>query len=74
MSDDDWSVIRGGVLFPEMIPGTFSPKANLENNYLIDRGEQRQSAYTGIKSIPVQDYAATQDVGGFQSPTGPKSV
>ncbi len=49
-----------GVLFPEMIPGTFTTKENRSNNYLIDRAAQRNYSYTGIKSIPAQDFAVTE--------------
>ena len=49
-----------GVLFPEMIPGTFTTKENLANDYLIDRAAQRNYSFTGIKSIPAQDFAVTE--------------
>ena len=49
-----------GVLFPEMIPGTFTTKENRANDYLIDRAAQRNYSFTGIKSIPAQDFAVTE--------------
>jgi len=55
---------RGGVNFPEMIPGTYLPKENRDNDYLIDRASQRTSSFTGIKSIPAQDWAVQEDMGG----------
>jgi hypothetical protein len=33
------------------------PKANLQNDYLIDRLAQRTFSYSGIKTFPLQDIA-----------------
>lgn len=55
---------HGGVNFPEMIPGTYLPKENMDNDYLIDRAAQRATSFTGIKSIPAQDWAVQEDMGG----------
>jgi hypothetical protein len=56
---------NAGVNFPEIIPGTFQPKERRENNYLIDRALQKSgSSFTGIKSIPAQDWAMQEDQGG----------
>jgi phthalate 4,5-dioxygenase len=56
---------EGGVNFPEIIPGTFKPRETRENNYLIDRALQKTgSSFTGIKSIPAQDWAVQEDQGG----------
>ena len=64
LDDEDMAAVGEGVMFPEMIPGTFMTKANISNDYMIDRNDQRHGSYTGIKSIPLQDYAVTQDQGG----------
>jgi hypothetical protein len=53
-----------GVNFPEVIPGTFTPAERAENNYLIDREAQRTRSYTGIKSIPAQDWSVQSWQGG----------
>jgi phenylpropionate dioxygenase-like ring-hydroxylating dioxygenase large terminal subunit len=53
-----------GVDYPELIPGTYTPKENKSNDYLIDREAQRKFSYTGIKSIPAQDMAIQADQGG----------
>jgi phenylpropionate dioxygenase-like ring-hydroxylating dioxygenase large terminal subunit len=53
-----------GVNFPEVVPGTFMPAERAENNYLIDREAQRTRSFTGIKSIPAQDWAVQSDQGG----------
>jgi len=55
---------HGGVFFPELIPGTFLPKENMENEYLISRAAQRSHSWTGIKSVPAQDWAVVEDQGG----------
>jgi hypothetical protein len=55
---------ESGVNFPEIIPGTYQPKENAGNNYLIDRALQKTSSYTGIKSIPAQDWAVQEYQGG----------
>lgn len=60
-----------GVFFPEMIPGTFLAKENRSNDYLQDRSLQRSYSFTGIKSIPAQDFAATERQ--FGSPIADRS-
>ena len=72
LTEEDWAIIRSGDLFPEMIPGSFQTKANVSNDYLIDRDEQRNRTFTGIKSIPVQDYAVTCEQG--DSPIADRSL
>ncbi len=52
-----------GVFYPERIPGTFTSVANKENDYLIDRHEQKHKSYTGIKAVPVQDMAMFEGMG-----------
>src|SRR5206468_3013860 len=47
------SELQGGeFLVPPMIPGTYRPKANKDNDYLIDRVAQRSYTFTGISSFP----------------------
>jgi phenylpropionate dioxygenase-like ring-hydroxylating dioxygenase large terminal subunit len=53
-----------GVDYPELIPGTYIPKENKRNDYLIDRAAQRAYSFTGIKSLPAQDMAVQADQGG----------
>ncbi len=59
-----WDAKENGVNFPELIPGTFVGKENIDNDYLIDRATQRTTSFTGIKSIPAQDWAVQEDMGG----------
>lgn len=44
-------------------PGTFWPKANAGNDYLIDREVQRTETFTGIPGIGNQDLAVTESMG-----------
>jgi len=55
---------HNGEDFPELIPGTYVPKENKSNNYLIDRAAQRNFTFTGIKSLPAQDMAVQADQHG----------
>jgi phthalate 4,5-dioxygenase len=54
----------GDFLVPEMVPGTFRPRASRDNNYLIDRVSQKNFTYTGISSFPLQDVAVIEDQRG----------
>lgn len=64
LTDEDRERIAEGEIFPEMVPGTFETVANRGNDYLIDRQAQKDTSYTGIYSVPVQDYAVASDQGG----------
>jgi phthalate 4,5-dioxygenase len=41
----------------------FKPKRNLRNDFLIDREEQKNRTFTGIKGINTQDFAVQQGMG-----------
>ena len=53
----------GALLHGEVIPGTFIPKANRDNDFMIDRALQRTYNYTGIKGQTEQDWAVTLSPG-----------
>ena len=57
----------GGV--PRLIPGTFQPVANMENDYLIDREVQRTFNYTGNVNIREQDIFGTETMGPIMDRT-----
>ena len=57
-------LVHGGLDFPELLPGTYIPKENKTNDYLIDRDAQRHYSFTGIKSLPAQDMAVQSDQNG----------
>ena len=47
-----------------MIPGTYTPKENKSNDYMLDRSVQRHFSYTGIRSLAAQDMAVQSDQSG----------
>ena len=49
---------------PELIPGTFYPVANMQNDYQVDRIAQKNYSFTGIKNFPLQDIAMMEDQWG----------
>ena len=58
ITDDQLAEYKnGGFSHPELNPGTWMPKANLQNDYLIDRVAQKTFSYSGIKTFPLQDIA-----------------
>jgi phthalate 4,5-dioxygenase len=65
LNPSELDVIGDGVTVPELQPGTFLTKEDYANDYLIDRDEQAQASFTGIRSIVAQDLAVTQDQGGY---------
>ena len=46
-----------------MIPGTTLPEERLDNDYLIDRQQQRTVSFSGIKGIRAQDAMVTETAG-----------
>jgi len=64
LTDAERATFAEGVIVPELIPGTFTTKENIDNDYLIDRDAQKTKTYSGIKSIVAQDLAVTQDQDG----------
>jgi len=53
----------------DYIPGTFKLKANLSNDYFIDRAEQKHTSFTGIKGINTQDVALQEGMGAITDRT-----
>jgi len=47
----------------KVIPGTTMPVERLDNDYLIDRQEQKTVSFTGIKGIRAQDAMVTETAG-----------
>jgi phthalate 4,5-dioxygenase len=65
MTDEDLQEYKlGGYTHPEMIPGTWHTKANVVNDYEIDRLAQKHFSYSGIKTFPLQDIAMMEDQWG----------
>ncbi len=55
---------QGGYAYPEMIPGTWKSKANVWNDYEVDRLGQKTHLYSGIKTFPLQDIAMMENQWG----------
>src|SRR5262249_42135410 len=47
----------------DLIPGTYTLKANKSNEYLIDRERQKKISFTGIIGINTQDMAMQEGMG-----------
>lgn len=47
----------------KVLPGTTTPVERLDNDYLIDRQEQKTTSFTGIKGIRAQDAMVTETAG-----------
>ncbi len=48
-------------------PGSFVPKANLDNDYLMDRKAQKEKrAYSGVFGFSAQDYSLQESMGPIQ--------
>ncbi|MFT5499463.1 MAG: phthalate 4,5-dioxygenase oxygenase subunit [Kiritimatiellia bacterium] len=55
---------EGGSLHVKLIPGTFRPMANKDNDYMIDRAAQKAgSTYSGVKGIALQDASLQESMG-----------
>jgi phenylpropionate dioxygenase-like ring-hydroxylating dioxygenase large terminal subunit len=61
---------RGGGIHVELIPGTFRPVINKDNDYMIDRAAQRAGlTYSGVKGIAMQDASVQESMGPIQDRT-----
>lgn len=59
---------QGRGIHCEYEPGSFRPKANKDNDYLIDRVAQREKrAYSGIFGFAVQDASLQESMGPIQN-------
>jgi phenylpropionate dioxygenase-like ring-hydroxylating dioxygenase large terminal subunit len=65
ISDDDRDEYKHGEwTHPALIPGTWTPRDNVHNDYNVDRLAQRYYSYTGIKTFPLQDIAMMENQWG----------
>ena len=62
--DDLVEYKQGGYAYPEMVPGTWKTKANVWNDYDVDRLGQKTFLYSGIKTFPLQDIAMMENQWG----------
>ena len=64
LEEDERAGMMSGRSFPpELIVGTFRPRRNRDNDYLIDREEQRTRTFTGIYGINDQDRSVIDSMG-----------
>jgi phenylpropionate dioxygenase-like ring-hydroxylating dioxygenase large terminal subunit len=55
---------KGGGLHVELVPGTFRPRINKDNDYLMDRAAQKAGrSYSGVKGIAMQDASIQESMG-----------
>ena len=47
----------------DFVPGTFHLKAGRDNDYFIDRAEQKARTFTGIRGVNTQDMAVQEGMG-----------
>ena len=49
----------------DLIPGTYRLKANLANDYFINRQKQKNETFTGIRGVNTQDFAIQEGMGAI---------
>ena len=58
---------NGGGIHVKLIPGTFRPVVNKDNDYMIDRAAQQAGkTYCGVAGIAMQDAAIQESMGPIQ--------
>lgn len=68
LSEHELEVMRGGGgIHVEMIPGTFRPIINKDNDYRMDRAAQKEGRYySGVRGIAMQDASVQESMGPVQ--------
>ncbi|MFY9839568.1 MAG: Rieske 2Fe-2S domain-containing protein [Xanthobacteraceae bacterium] len=58
---------NGGGIHVKLLPGSFRPVVNKDNDYMIDRVAQKHhKSYSGVKGIAMQDAAIQESTGPIQ--------
>ena len=58
---------HGGGIHVELVPGSFRPVINKDNDYLMDRAAQKAGrTYSGVKGIAMQDASVQESMGPIQ--------
>jgi hypothetical protein len=58
---------NGEGIHAQLIPGTFRPLANKDNDWLIDRQEQKERRlFSGVKGFGIQDSSLQESMGPIQ--------
>ncbi|MEX0603544.1 MAG: aromatic ring-hydroxylating dioxygenase subunit alpha [Marinobacter sp.] len=65
LSDVEMEALEGGKgVHCEYVPGTYIPKANKTNDYLVDRQAQKEGRYySGVEGIAIQDSSLQESMG-----------
>ncbi len=65
LNELEWAAIKSGQsIYAELVPGTYGPAANKDNDYLIDReGQKTGRYYSGVKGISMQDASIQESMG-----------
>ena len=68
LNDLELRVMReGGSLHVDLMPGTFRPRINKDNDYMMDRAAQKAgTSYSGVKGIAMQDASLQESMGPVQ--------
>jgi phthalate 4,5-dioxygenase oxygenase subunit len=68
LSADELETMRnGGGIHVKLLPGSFRPVVNKDNDYMIDRVAQRHhKSYSGVQGIAMQDAAIQESSGPIQ--------
>jgi phenylpropionate dioxygenase-like ring-hydroxylating dioxygenase large terminal subunit len=70
-----WSMRQGKGVHCEYVPGTYVPKANRSNDYLMDREAQRMgSTYSGVEGIAIQDGSLQESMVGIDPVSGRRTA
>jgi phthalate 4,5-dioxygenase oxygenase subunit len=69
LSDDERKEMEAGKgIHVEYIPGTFRPKANRDNDWLVDRQAQKdKTSYSGVAGFSIQDASLQESMGPIQN-------
>ncbi|MBX9824609.1 MAG: aromatic ring-hydroxylating dioxygenase subunit alpha [Xanthobacteraceae bacterium] len=69
LEDDERKEMEAGKgIHVEYIPGTFRPKANRDNDWLIDRTAQKEKkSYSGVAGFSIQDASLQESMGPIQN-------
>jgi hypothetical protein len=65
LNEQELAAMKGGQgIYAELLPGTYRPAANRDNDYLIDRAAQKSGRYySGVKGIAMQDASLQESMG-----------
>lgn len=71
LTDDEVETMRaGGGIHTTLIPGTFRPTLNMDNDYGMDRAAQKAGQfYSGVPGIAIQDASVQESMGPIQDRT-----